>query len=27
VIAVIFPVVYLLFYWVYHTLMGNPCNP
>ena len=26
VIAVIFPVVYLLFYWVYHTLMGNPCN-
>ena len=26
VIAVIFPIVYLLFYWIYHTLMGNPCN-
>lgn len=26
-IALIFPIVYLLFYWIYHTLMGNPCNP
>ena len=25
-IALIFPIVYLLFYWIYHTLMGNPCN-